>query len=62
MLFRPLGYTGPNAADYDEAEQLLVDAIFKRMVEKALRAGKKDIVIVTGPPASGKSRLCRNST
>ena len=55
MLFRPLGYTGPNAADYDEAEQLLVDAIFKRMVEKALRAGKKDIVIVTGPPASGKS-------
>jgi hypothetical protein len=25
------------------------------MVEKALRAGKKDIVIVTGPPASGKS-------
>lgn len=55
MLFRPLGYTGPNAADYTEAEQLLVDAIFDRMVEKALRAGKKDLVIVTGPPASGKT-------
>ena len=55
MLFRPLGYTGPNAADYAEAEQLLVDAIFDRMVEKALRAGKKDLVIVTGPPASGKT-------
>ena len=57
MLFRPLGYTGPNAADYAEAEQLVVDAIFSRMVEKALRAGKKDLVIVTGPPASGKSTV-----
>lgn len=57
MLFRPLGYTGPNAADYAEAEQLVVDAIFSRMVEKALRAGRKDLVIVTGPPASGKSTV-----
>ncbi len=55
MLFRPLGYTGPNAADFREAEQLVVDAVFDRMVEKALRAGHKDLVIVTGPPASGKS-------
>lgn len=55
MLFRPLGYTGPNAADYAEAEQLVVDAIFRQMVQKALRAGRKDLVIVTGPPASGKS-------
>jgi len=55
MLFRPLGYTGPNADDFQEAEQLVVDALFDRMVEKALRAGRKDLVIVTGPPASGKS-------
>ena len=54
-LFQPLGYTGPNAKDYEEAEQLVVDATFDRMLEKALRMGKKDIVIVTGPPACGKS-------
>lgn len=58
-LFRPLGYTGPNAADYQEAEQLVVDAVFERMVQKALRAGKKDLAIVTGPPASGKSTAVR---
>ena len=58
-LFRPLGYTGPNFADYQEAEQLLVDAIYEKMMQKALRAGKKDIVIVTGTPASGKSTAAR---
>ena len=58
-LFRPLGYTGPNATDYQEAEQLVVDAVFERMIQKALRAGKKDLAIVTGPPASGKSTAVR---
>ena len=58
-LFRPLGYTGPNATDYQEAEQLVVDAVFERMVQKALRLGKKDLAIVTGPPASGKSTAVR---
>lgn len=55
MLFRPLGYSGPNVADYEEAVQLVVDAAFERMVQKALRAGKNDLVIVTGPPATGKT-------
>lgn len=59
MLFRPLGYTGPNAMDYQEAEQLVVDAVFERMIQKALRSGKKDLAIVTGPPASGKSTAVR---
>ena len=59
MLFRPLGYTGPNAADFQEAERLVTDAIFDKMIQKALRAGKKDIVIVTGPPASGKTTAVR---
>ena len=55
MVFRPLGYTGPNFADYEEAEQLVVDATFERMVKKALTAGRKNLVIVTGPPATGKT-------
>lgn len=59
MLFRPLGYTGPNAADFQEAERLVTEAVFDKMIQKALRAGKKDIVIVTGPPASGKSTAVR---
>lgn len=55
MLFRPLGYTGPNALDYQEAEQLVVDAAFEKMLQKALLSGKKDLVIVTGAPGCGKS-------
>ncbi len=55
MMFRPLGYTGPNATDYKEAEGLVVNAIYDRMLDKAIRNGKRDLVIVTGPPSSGKS-------
>lgn len=54
-MFRPLGYTGPNAADYKEAEELVTNAIYDRMLDKAIRNGKRDLVIVTGPPSSGKS-------
>ena len=60
MLFRPLGYTGPNAADYAEAEAVVEDAVFERMLDKALRAGKKDLVIVTGAPGCGKSTAARS--
>jgi len=59
MLFRPIGYTGSNPADYQEAETIVTDAIFDRMVQKALRTGRNDLVIVTGPPASGKSTAVR---
>ena len=55
MLFRPLGYTGPNASDYQEAETLVTDAVFDKMLQKALLSGKKDLVIVTGAPGCGKS-------
>ena len=55
MLFRPLGFTGPNAADYKEAEKMTVDYIFARMAEKAVRNGKKSLVVVTGTPGAGKS-------
>ena len=58
-LFRPLGYTGTNAADYREAEQLLYDQVFERMAQKALREGKSDLTIVMGPPSSGKSTAVR---
>ena len=59
MLFRPIGYTGSNPADYQEAETMVTDAIFDQMVQKAMRAGRNDLVIVTGPPASGKSTAVR---
>ena len=55
MLFRPLGYTGPNALDYKEAENLVVDATYEKMLQKAQLLGKKDLVIVTGAPGCGKS-------
>ena len=55
MLFRPLGYTGPNALDYKEAEDVVVDATYDKMLQKAQLLGKKDLVIVTGAPGCGKS-------
>lgn len=58
-LFRPLGYTGTNAADFREAEQIVYDNILERMAQKALRDGKNTLTIVMGPPASGKSKAVR---
>ena len=55
MLFRPLGFTGPNANDYQEAEQIVVDAVYAKMLKKANLLGKKNLVIVTGAPGCGKS-------
>ena len=59
QLFRPLGYTGTNAADFREAEQVLYDHLFERMAQKALREGKDDLTIVMGPPSSGKTTAVR---
>ena len=55
MMFRPLGYTGPNATDYKEAEDLVVNAIYDRMLDKAIRNGKRDLVrrqVAKAPPFS----------
>lgn len=54
-MLRPLGYVGLNAADYKDVVNLMVDSIYTTMLRKAIRNGKRDVVIVTGPPASGKS-------
>lgn len=59
-LFRPVGYTGPNAVDYAEAEALLVDTIYTAMLRKAVRLGHRSLVIVTGPPSSGKTTAVRS--
>lgn len=60
QLFRPLGYTGTNASDFTEAEQLLYMNIFKQMMRKAQRDGISDLTIVMGPPSSGKSTAVRH--
>ena len=59
QLFRPLGYTGTNAPDYLEAEQALYDYVLEQMCKRAIREGRKDLTIVMGPPASGKSTAVR---
>lgn len=58
-LFRPLGYTGTNAADFREAEGILYDYLLEKMAQRALREGNGDLTIVMGPPASGKSLAVR---
>ena len=59
QLFRPLGYTGTNAADFREAEALIYDCLLEKMVQKALREGNSDLTVVMGPPASGKSKAVK---
>ncbi len=59
MLLRPIGYIASNAADYTEAVGVIEDAVFDRMLSRAVELGKKNMVIVTGPPASGKSTAVR---
>lgn len=59
MLFRPLGYTGPNWKDYQEAEHHMTKVIYNAMLDKALRNGKQDLVIVTGTAASGKTTAAK---
>ena len=56
-MFRPLGYSGPNVSDYTEAEAMLTDTIYTALLRKALKAGKRDVVIVTGAPACGKTTV-----
>ena len=59
MLFRPIGYYDTNRDDYTAAEQVLEDTIYNVMLNRAVKAGKKSLLIVTGPPASGKSTATR---
>ena len=58
-MLRPIGYIGSNAPDYQEAVQMVTDTIFSVMLNRALSRGNKDLVIITGPPASGKSTAAR---
>ena len=59
MLFRPIGYYDTNRDDYTAAEQVLEDTIYNVMLNRAVKAGKKSLLIVSGPPASGKSTATR---
>lgn len=58
-VFRPIGYYGTNLADYQEAEELLEDEVYQTMLDRAVKAGKNNLLIVTGPPACGKSTAAR---
>ena len=59
LMLRPIGYVGANAKDYAGVVQMLCDTIYSVMLNRAVSQGKKDLVIVTGPPASGKSTAVR---
>ncbi|MBO4825725.1 MAG: hypothetical protein J5506_00615 [Prevotella sp.] len=58
-MLRPIGYIGSNAPDYTQAEQMVTDTIYSVMLQRALKRGNTDLVIITGPPASGKSTAAR---
>ena len=58
-MLRPIGYINSNEADYQLAEHVLVDSIYTVMLQRAIERGNKSLVIVTGPPASGKSTAAR---
>ncbi len=58
-VFQPIGYYGGNVTDYREAEKLVVDELYNVMLDRAARAGKNTMTIITGAPASGKSTVAR---
>ncbi|MBP3843981.1 MAG: ATP-binding protein [Prevotella sp.] len=60
LLFKPIGYDGgSNTVYYRDAERYLVDTLYSVMLERAVRQGKTEFVIFTGPSASGKSTAAR---
>lgn len=58
-MLRPIGFVGLNAGDYTRTVEMLTDTIYSTMLKRAITSGKKEVVIVTGPPASGKSTAVR---
>ena len=58
-VFQPIGYYGGNVTDYREAEKSVVDELYTVMLDRAARAGKNTMTIITGAPASGKSTVAR---
>lgn len=58
-MLRPIGFVGSNAGDYTHTVEMLTDTIYGTMLNRAVRNGQKSVVIVTGPPASGKSTAVR---
>ena len=58
-LFEPIGFNGTNVNDYNEAVALLEDTLYTTMLNRAIRNGKTDLVIITGAPASGKTTALR---
>jgi len=58
-VFRPIGYYGGNVTAYREAEKMVVDSLYTVMLDRAARAGKNTLTIITGAPGSGKSTAAR---
>lgn len=56
-MFYPLGFTGSNVDDYTEATDLMCDTLYTIMLRRALSLGKKNLSIITGAPACGKSTV-----
>jgi adenylate kinase family enzyme len=60
LLFTPIGYDGgSNTIYYRDAERYLVDTLYSVMLERAVKQGKTQFVIFTGPSASGKSTVAK---
>ena len=60
LLFTPIGYDGgSNTIYYRDAERYLVDTLYSVMLERAVKQGKTQFVIFTGPSASGKSTAAK---
>ena len=54
-LFRPVGYNGENAAEYEEAAKVMSDGLLEELTRRAVAQGKKQMVIITGLPSSGRT-------
>jgi len=60
-LFKPIGYSLDNVADFRELEQTLVAELYSRMLEKTAEE-HKPVTFLTGMPGAGKSSATRAYT
>ena len=54
-MFEPIGFNGTNVNDYNEAVAMMEDTLYTIMLDRTIRNGKTDLVIITGAPACGKT-------
>ena len=56
-----MGYDGKNVPTFRKAEKYLVNVIYDKMLNEAIKSGKTSIVFLTGAGGAGKTQVLTNN-